>query len=354
MTSEFDSKPWRIQVQPFINELLSSFLIRTANAHGLVATRFCYYHFPDDNVWNRDIDQSASPQFIERVSVKAHLSISDVTALTLTDTPIFALNRLGIYHRTRNRYGLRFCPLCIADSPYYRREWRSVWAVFCSHHQCHLLDSCATCGTMITPHRAAQTNRCHLCGSSLAFQQAIKVDESLNQLIKFQNDCINSLEHNELNSANPCRISNLAGLDLLYRLRKIKEKAKHVSTELLPECVHASLAEPTPSLSRIAGAIFHLESTRYLTNNWPTSFRKIATSLCLRSHSLGKLNTQTSSQLVDEIKRLPERDAREASPIKPSSSFRNQIRQIHRKKCSDWRLHRAMLLLKAAKVRHVD
>lgn len=354
MTSEFDSKPWRIQIQPIKNELLSSFLIRTANAHGLTATRFCYYHFPNENVWNRDIDQSASSQFIERISIKAHLSVGDVAALTLTDTPTFALNCLGIYHRTRNRYGLRFCPLCISESPYYRREWRSVLAVFCSRHQCHLLDSCAACGTMITPHRAGQIDHCHLCGSSLKLQPTVKVDGSLNELIEFQNDFTNLIETKELDSINPCRISHLAGLDLLYRLRRIKERTKHLSAELLPKCVHSSLAEPIPSLSRVSSALFHLESTIYLTKNWPNSFRKIAACLRLRSHSLGRLNTQAPSKLVDEIKRLPERDEPESSAIKPSSSFRNKIRQIHRNKRSDWRLHRAMLLLKAAKVRHVD
>lgn len=354
MRSEFDSKPWRIQVQPIKNELLSSFLIRTANAHGLAATRFCYYHFPNDNVWNRDIDQSASLKFIERVSIKSHLSIEDVAVLTLTDAPAFTLNCLGIYHRTRNRYGLRFCPLCIAESPCYRREWRSVLAVFCSHHKCHLLDSCVACGSMITPHRAGQIDHCHLCGSSLAFQPTVKVDGSLDQLIKFQNDFSKLFESKELNSDNTCSISDLAGLDLLYRLRKIKGRTKHLSFELLPECVHSSLTEPIPNLSRVTSAIFHLESTRYFAKNWPNSFRKIASSLCLKSHSLGRLNAQASSQLSDELTRLPERDKPKTSVVKTSSSFRNKIRQIHRNKRSDWRLHRAMLLLKTAKVRYVD
>ena len=351
MNRKFDNAPWPIAVQPKTNELLSSFLVRVAHAHGLAPTRFCYYHFPNDSVWNRDIDQNASLNFIERVSTKAALPFERVKAMTLTGIPSLTLNRLGIYHRVRNRYGLRFCPQCLADSAAYLRDWRSVCAVFCPLHRCSLLDACTVCGTMVIPHRTGKIDRCYACGSSLALQPSEQAMMTQSQLVKFQQTCIDSFMPKVLESPSDLQVSYVAAIEILQRLRKVRKGTTISSSDPLPDCLVASFAEPIPSLSRATGAIFHLESASYLFKKWPESFRQIALILNLHSRSLGELNPNWTSHILDEIKRLPQRSPRE--PSSPCSTLRNELRQIHRQRLPDWRVKRAILLLKEARIHHV-
>lgn len=351
MNRKFDNTAWPIAVQPKTNELLSSFLVRVAHAHGLAPTRFCYYHFPNDSVWNRDIDQNANLNFIKRVSTKAALPLERVKAMTLTGLPALSLNRLGIYHRVRNRHGLRFCPQCLANCAVYLRDWRSVCAVYCPLHRCSLLDACTSCGAMVIPHRTGKIDHCFSCGSSLALQPSEQVMITQSQLVEFQQTCIDSFTSNVLESPSDLQVSYLAALEILQRLRKARIDSVISSSDPLPSFLVASFAEPIPSLSRTAGAIFHLESTNYLFKKWPESFRQIARILNLHSRSLGELNPNWSSQIIDEIQRLPQRSKRE--PSSPRSTVRNKLRKIHRQRLPDWRVKRAILLLKEAKVHHV-
>jgi hypothetical protein len=86
---------------------------------------------------------------------------------------------VGVYHRTRCRFGLQYCPRCLSEDkePYYRRRWRLAFMVLCERHQALLLDRCPQCGVPVNFHRdelgnfhklvAVSLTRCHGCGSDL-------------------------------------------------------------------------------------------------------------------------------------------------------------------------------------------
>jgi hypothetical protein len=85
---------------------------------------------------------------------------------------------LGLYHRTRRRPGLQFCPECLKDQGVYlRRSWRLSLVTLCERHGCSLRDRCPNCQSPIHFHRTEMgdgkltsvipVNTCPLCRSRL-------------------------------------------------------------------------------------------------------------------------------------------------------------------------------------------
>lgn len=62
------------------------------------------------------------------------------------------INCVGVYHRRRRRYGLGFCPLCLAENRCFQRQWRlSFWTV-CPIHRVLLSDGCPRCDEPVRAH----------------------------------------------------------------------------------------------------------------------------------------------------------------------------------------------------------
>ncbi len=170
---------WPLPLAPHEDELLSSFLVRVAHRHGLSPYRFCAFHFPGVPVWNRDIDRSASNEFLEAVATKAGLSLERVVQMTLCSVgarlgqgaargPAPWINTVGIYHRLRRRCGLQYCPDCMAEIPVFYRAWRMSFVVVCNRHRRLLQDACPHCGMPLAIHRQIiSAQLCHRCSQVL-------------------------------------------------------------------------------------------------------------------------------------------------------------------------------------------
>lgn len=64
---------------------------------------------------------------------------------------------------------LRYCPLCLQESPYYRLPWRFLALTGCYHHSCHLLDRCRTCNQPIRLlHNTIHVGICPSCQTPLS------------------------------------------------------------------------------------------------------------------------------------------------------------------------------------------
>lgn len=159
---------WPVHPHPLPDELLSSWLVRTAHANGTKVQSFSNAVFESNHeVWNRDIDRLA-PEWIIRIMAEktaTDLSIAHKTTLkryrgilydhATTAGIEFWIGSLHMYHRKRLGYGLSFCPLCLAEDiiPYYRTEWRVALQTFCPKHQIMMIDQCPNCHSPITFHR---------------------------------------------------------------------------------------------------------------------------------------------------------------------------------------------------------
>jgi TniQ len=127
-------------------------------------------------VWNRDFDNSARDGLLETLAKRTGVALVRATATRIAsfEGVVFEKHNpngntpwvlpLGIYHRTRLRFGLQYCPDCIAEPvPYYRRTWRLAWAVMCLAHNRPLLDRC-DCGAPVAFHRGELGDRTALDG----------------------------------------------------------------------------------------------------------------------------------------------------------------------------------------------
>jgi len=164
---------WPIHLRPKKDELLSSWLVRLAMAHGLKLHTFCSTVWPGKQIWNRDIDKCADEALLDVLSRKTAVSRSDVSRTTLAAYEGYVYERhnangntlwimpLGVYHRTRTGFGLQYCPKCLSedDVPYYRRCWRLAFITCCETHAVTLLDRCNQCGAAVNFHRDEMGDR---------------------------------------------------------------------------------------------------------------------------------------------------------------------------------------------------
>ncbi|WP_375591654.1 TniQ family protein [Chitiniphilus eburneus] len=70
--------------------------------------------------------------------------------------------------------GTRFCPLCLGESPYWRRLWSILPFAGCIAHRCLLLDRCMACGKALSPGRGC-LRRCNHCQASLTTMKAARI-----------------------------------------------------------------------------------------------------------------------------------------------------------------------------------
>ncbi|MFZ6751985.1 TniQ family protein [Undibacterium sp. Dicai25W] len=192
----FTSPLWPIRYKPFPDELLSCWLVRLAHGHGLKVQTFCNLMFGNRRqVWNRDVDRLAPAWLVDELILRTGTSPETAWGTTLHPYegilyPKFRLSStlrwilaLKVYHRTRQGYGLQFCPTCLAEDeiPYFRKHWRIALNTVCSTHGTMLFDRCPHCGAAVAFHRldmagaeaidVAPLSYCHSC--QFDFREAV-------------------------------------------------------------------------------------------------------------------------------------------------------------------------------------
>lgn len=149
-----------VHPHPLPDELLTHWFMRLAHANGFKAQALADYAFGHpSSFWARDQDRQPSPGVVERLSELTGFDREEIESLTLVgpngihrpDVTVSGFVAwvlpLGIYHRTRRRFGTQFCPLCLFEDaePYFRRRWRLAFATMCDRHGVMLHDRCPEC-----------------------------------------------------------------------------------------------------------------------------------------------------------------------------------------------------------------
>nr|WP_299380593.1 TniQ family protein [uncultured Halomonas sp.] len=172
---------WTIHLAPQYDESLTSWLARTAFAHGITPYRFTNYWTHGCPVWERDIDRSATDALLTTLSHHAGLDEPTLERMTLRGIEqqlvkhycqgnARLLLACGIYHRTRTLHGLQYCPICFREQGvFFTRHWRLSFMVVCPEHGHVLQDACPHCDGSLMPHRstALRMDRCAVCEASL-------------------------------------------------------------------------------------------------------------------------------------------------------------------------------------------
>lgn len=354
-------RPWVIRTQPGPSELLSSYLVRAAHAHGMNPYRFCSFHFPGVCIWNRDIDRSAGVDFLLQLSQHASLSPEQVGNLTLNQwrrvvcgtgmlPPIAPgtdpwINSVGILHRIRHRFGLQFCPQCLAAEGIFKKEWRLSFVTMCPEHGCTLADCCGRCLAPVCLHRNdALSCNCWQCGYPLA-GAASGSDENLERRQCGQRYLMNALLAGviSIGDATIESASFFGGLSLLLRTIKLK-------------LAHSDHKIDFPGLASLCtGARFEHErlvvraeqslAISGLLDQWPDRLLELASDLKLTQSTFSKRDA-IPAWLAPTLSLLPLGGRRIRS--RKTATVRRALQRIVRKKTEGWRADRARILLAAA------
>ncbi|POP80625.1 hypothetical protein CXB38_17045 [Pseudomonas syringae] len=167
------------------DELLSSWLIRSAFAHGCSPMSLTGSLWPGWRCWTIDLDRGLTAGQVEPLARLSGVSVADICTSTLH--PIAQIlspgldSKKGVWpwilalgrRNRRSTGGLQICPICLSEQiPYYRIWSRLAWHTCCEKHLVRLIDSCPRCGAPLQPHLleqgASNLYRCDRCNTSLS------------------------------------------------------------------------------------------------------------------------------------------------------------------------------------------
>jgi hypothetical protein len=257
-----------VHLKPNEDELLSSWMVRLAIAHGvnpdtlyssLVPSRHQFPNYVDE------IDDNLIFFVLEKVTGVAR---DRIEATTLTPRR----NNLTKYHSAGNRtpqampyqwimpvssrhlpyqvFGLQYCPICLSEdkAAYFRRMWRFAFVTLCIEHRVLLLDRCARCSLPIDYRRNATVARqkrrrsiftmtnCYSCGYDIRGASPASVPRSTRSYdLKFQHFMVNTLSKDtiEYPAGNYLRVfSFFSNLYQLASLLAFGGFGKFIRTEL--------------------------------------------------------------------------------------------------------------------------
>jgi len=205
--------PWPVKTTAYDDELLTSWLIRSALANGCDPISLTSYLWGSWRTWATDLDRNIPQQKLNILSDMFPANTVPFQKMTLP--PIihqihnqqFPSNSispwilsLGIRNRNR-KGGLQYCPKCFeTEEPYYRINWRLAWHTCCSKHQTQLLDKCHECGLVLEPHKlkadCGSMKQCTCCKALLTEQIAPPVSQNT---LLFQATCDQALQMGQVN-----------------------------------------------------------------------------------------------------------------------------------------------------------
>lgn len=186
-----DSK-FLIILQPKPDELLSSWLTRTAFSHGLPLTKFIslFLKYDGSALSRTDIDFKNDLQLFKLLAEKSRLDKKQIMQMSLRSGEgyLFDVEHNTLYppkiirklrdKRTHN--GLLFCPKCLEEDthPYWRKHWRYLFYNACPKHLIFLTDRCGKCYERIRFSKMKIENNlvyCSKCGRDLRLTVTKKV-----------------------------------------------------------------------------------------------------------------------------------------------------------------------------------
>lgn len=176
---------WPIPQSLIADELLSSFLVRSALAHGCSPLTLTSVVWPGQRVWTRDLDRGLSQDSLDVLSRLVGISVAALKSSTLKTVSDCVVRNVSEYpgawpwvlvlgcRNRRHAGGLQCCPVCMSEQdPFYRIQWRLAWHTRCSVHRARLIDCCPTCSVPLQPgllRPGDSIARCHACKSPLSF-----------------------------------------------------------------------------------------------------------------------------------------------------------------------------------------
>lgn len=199
-----------VHLKPKDDELLSSWMVRLAIAHGVQPDTFYSSLVPSKRKFPSHVDEIDDNFTFYVLELATGVSRDRIEGTTLTPRQ----DNLTKYHSAGNltpqampyqwimpissRYkpyhvfGLQYCPNCLSEdeAAYFRRRWRFAFVTLCSKHRVLLLDRCTRCSLPIDYRRNAAVvkqkrqrlsltmTECYSCGYDIRGARSTSVPRS--------------------------------------------------------------------------------------------------------------------------------------------------------------------------------
>ena len=177
--------------KPLPDEILSSWLTRTAYAHLTHPKTFMNMHFSTGRFnWRPNFDASVSDDILHIIELKSALSFETIYQMSLKSYKGYLQESIIPDGLNTFIVPQRFCPVCLREDqfPYYRKSWKVLFSTVCFKHHCYLYDRCPSCNTLLKiTHmykNALPFVFCHNCGFDLRKSRKFIVPKILDYAFK--------------------------------------------------------------------------------------------------------------------------------------------------------------------------
>ncbi len=188
---DFRETLYKTRIRNFIlpekNELFTSWLARNATINFLQTSTFINKYFKKYKNWfvNRDLDVLNNDRFFTDFASRSGIDVNILKQTSLQSYTGYLAEI--IYDNTRNNLispvkirgtynklnGLKYCPLCLKEHNYFKKEWRLAFYNICPEHSVIMLDRCPNCGEPLTITKRKydiEKFNCYNCG--FVFEEA--------------------------------------------------------------------------------------------------------------------------------------------------------------------------------------
>lgn len=180
------NKPFVVVPEPLQDELLSSWLVRTAYAHHTHPHTFVNLFLGNncERISQKEIDILLAHNEISSLEQKT-LNKINIFQMTLKSYESYLQEKIISNGFNKLLCSLRFCPKCLkADKvPYFRKIWKVAFYTVCSKHKCFMLDTCPQCNTKIDISKMYQNKfsfqYCYKCGFDLKQSKVITLNKEM-------------------------------------------------------------------------------------------------------------------------------------------------------------------------------
>lgn len=339
-----------MHLKPKADELLSSWLMRLSHANGFLPHSFCSQLWPGRAIWNRDIDHLSIPEVTRDLARLTAVSVQRAEATTLRayEGVVFEnyvlsgrtrwILPVGVWHRVHLRYGLQYCPECLATDqvPYFRRAWRLAFVTTCLKHRQPLSDRCPGCSKPVNFHHNKGIREdlihCNSCGANLSrirrpARAAVSADE-----LRAQRHFQEVLRQGWAQVGENRSLYSHLYLEGIWALTEmlligrghglldalIDEDLRPMAT---PPEWHFSIEDYAVPMRRVLMTAVH-----GLTRDWPDRFLRLADKHRIRASDVKREMPSLPFWLDDVLRRELFYNQYEVNDTEVSSSIRNLLR----------------------------
>lgn len=179
---------------PFKDEILSSWIVRTAYAHKTHPHTFVnqYLNFRPYSFFLTESDITLSQDMIKTIEEKTHHKV-DIHSLILTTYSGFIQENIYDNNPTIFFTHQKYCPVCLREDkiPYFRKKWRVVFYNICHKHNCYLYEHCPSCKTKLDISKMHENKlpytHCHHCGFELKKGRKLPIHKNHISSLEYQN-----------------------------------------------------------------------------------------------------------------------------------------------------------------------